>query len=120
MFFLIDYDDYQIWLQIKEDSINAGGTMLKNYLVRKAQPMDHLLKREGIIMKRKIKIITILLLASAVIFLSNLAFSQDKSAEINDLLTAEKRSAIIDKIVEVFDEYYPLPDVAADMIKYIN
>ncbi|UCE21399.1 MAG: hypothetical protein JSV46_04015 [Candidatus Aminicenantes bacterium] len=71
-------------------------------------------------MKIKIKIITILLLASAVIFLSNHAFSQDKSAEIDDLLTTEKRTAIIDKIVEVFDEYYPLPDVAADMIKYIK
>ncbi len=71
-------------------------------------------------MKIKIKIITSLLFASVVIFFSNHAFSQDKSAEIDDLLTAEKRSAIIDKIVEVFDEYYPLPDVAADMIKYIK
>jgi len=93
---------------------------LKNYPVRKAQPMDHLLKREGIFMKIKIKTISSLLLALAVIFLSNHAFSQDISAEIDYLLTAEKRTAIIDKIVEVFDEYYPLPDVAADMIKYIK
>jgi hypothetical protein len=120
MFSLIDGDDYQRWRQFKENSVNAGGTILKNYLIRKAQQMDHSLERGGIIMKIKIKIITCLLFASAVIFLSNHAFSQDKSAEIDDLLTAEKRSAIIDKIIEVFDEYYPLPDVAADMIKYIK
>jgi C-terminal processing protease CtpA/Prc len=94
--------------------------MLKNYLIRKAQQRDHSLQREGIIMKIKIKIITSLLLASTVIFLSNHAFSQDISAEIDYLLTAEKRSAIMDKIMEIFNEYYPLPDVAADMIKYIN
>jgi len=94
--------------------------MLKNYLIRKAQQMDHSLKRGGIIMKLKIKIITSLLFVSAFIILSNLAFSQDKSIEIDNYLTVEKRSAIIDKIMDVFNEYYPLPDVAADMTKFIN
>jgi hypothetical protein len=35
-------------------------------------------------------------------------------------LTAEKRTAIIAKIAEVFEEYYPLPDVAKDMTKFIT
>lgn len=39
---------------------------------------------------------------------------------LDDSLTAQKRAAIIAKITEVFDEYYPLPDVAGDMTKFIN
>jgi len=66
--------------------------------------MDYSLKRGDIIMKLKTKIIYSLLFISVVIFLSNHAFSQDKRIETDDLLTAEKRSAIIDKIIEVFDE----------------
>ena len=94
--------------------------MLKNYLITNVRQMHYSLKRGSIIMKLKTKIIYSLLFISVVIFLSNHAFSQDKRIETDDLLTAEKRSAIIDKIMEVFDEYYPLPDVAADMIKHIN
>jgi C-terminal processing protease CtpA/Prc len=71
-------------------------------------------------MKTKIKIKYILFFVSIVIFLSNHSFSQNKSIETDDLLTVEKRSAIIDKVIEVFNEYYPLPGVAADMVKYIN
>lgn len=59
--------------------------------------------------------------------IEEIAFSPDTGkialeptqSERGDGLTAEKRSAIIARITEVFKEYYPLPDVAADMTKYI-
>jgi len=71
-------------------------------------------------MRLKTKIRTSLLIVSAIIFLSNTAFLQEKTTASGDLLTAGKRSAIIRKITEVFNEYYPLPDVAADMMKAVN
>lgn len=60
------------------------------------------------------KKLTILILL--VVF--NLAYAGE--AALDDSLTAKKRSAIIAKITEVFDEYYPLPDVATGMTKFIN
>jgi hypothetical protein len=71
-------------------------------------------------MRLKIKFIVGLLSVSAIFYFVNITFSQDKTTVSDDSLTAGKRSAIIDKITEVFNGYYPLPDVAEDMTKYIN
>jgi hypothetical protein len=67
----------------------------------------------------KAKIRFSLIFFSVLIFLSNQTYAQNKSQESKGVLTVDKRSAIINKIAEVFIEYYPLPDVAANMIKYI-
>lgn len=68
----------------------------------------------------KSKISFSLLFVSVVIFLLNHAFAQNKSMESDNLLTVEKHLASINKITEVFNEYIPFPNVAADMIKHIT
>ncbi|MFC1852384.1 S41 family peptidase [candidate division CSSED10-310 bacterium] len=53
----------------------------------------------------------------ALFFSSSFAIAQNMGSETTERLTAVKRSAIVAKIAEIFNEYYPLADVAADMKK---
>jgi hypothetical protein len=71
-------------------------------------------------MKSSIKLFLILVIVSSTVISPCITFSQNNSLSHSDLLTIEKRSAIVNKIRVVFNEYYPLPDVAKNMINYID
>jgi hypothetical protein len=68
-------------------------------------------------MKLKISLFYFLLFLSFFIALPKCAISQTNT---DDSLTTQLRSAIIEKIEEIFSEYYPLPEVSEKMMDYIN
>ena len=68
---------------------------------------------------RKYLILSLTIIALAVL-LSGSAMTQSTKVAPQDQLSKAMKSAIIEKVVEIFDEYYPLPDVASDMIEYVR
>jgi hypothetical protein len=71
-------------------------------------------------MKSNFKIGSCILIVIATIILLYSASAQSISIKPDDRLTAKQRAAIIEKIAEIYNEYYPLPDMAAAMIDYLN
>jgi len=54
------------------------------------------------------------------ILISQNIFAQNEAININEAITLEQRAEIIKKVTEIFTEYYPLQDVADQMIRYVT
>ena len=65
------------------------------------------------------RISVIIIVLSWIIIPQNI-FAQSDAVDASELITADQRSEIIDKVIEIFNEYYPLPDVADQMMGYIK
>ena len=71
-------------------------------------------------MKLKTRILGVLIIISFQIIFSNSTFSQGNNVKTDDSLTPKKRTEIIQKVGEIYSEYYPSVKVSTEMINYIN
>ena len=71
-------------------------------------------------MKSNNKILSVLIITSFQIIFLTSVFSQSKDIKANNSLTPKNRSEIIQKVGEIYIEYYPSAEVSTKMINYIN